>query len=362
MSIDPDVAKAQTLPAHLYRTPEAHQAAIDGVFARSWHYLSSVEEAPERGEARPLVLGEGSLDEPVLLTRDEQGELHLLSNVCTHRGMVMLDAPCRARNIRCGYHGRRFALDGRLVAAPGFEGARDFPGVQDDLPRVSLARWGPLLFGSLEPEVEFEDWIRPVQERLSFYAPQRMKAAPERGRIFEVAAPWAAYCDNYLEGMHIPYVHPGLAAALDIGAYRVELFEQVSLQIGEAKAAPDAFALPPGHADAGARIGGYYYFCFPNLMLNFYPWGLSLNVVEPRGSEACRVRFLAFVAEPDRLEGGAGADLVTVELEDEAVVERVARGLRARLYTRGRYAPEHEVAVHHFHRLLAARLGADDGP
>jgi len=41
-----------------------------------------------------------------------------------------------------------------------------------------------------------------------------------------------------------------------------------------------------------------------------------------------------------------------VEREDEAIVEAVQRGVRSRLYDRGRYSPTREQGVHHFHRLL----------
>jgi len=54
-----------------------------------------------------------------------------------------------------------------------------------------------------------------------------------------------------------------------------------------------------------------------------------------------------------RRESGAGAGLDRVEREDEAIVEAVQRGVRSRLYERGRYSPAREGGVHHFHRLLA---------
>jgi choline monooxygenase len=91
-------------------------------------------------------------------------------------------------------------------------------------------------------------------------------------------------------------------------------------------------------------------------MLNVYPWGLSVNVVEPVSPTHTRVHFRSFVADAARLAQGAGGALDTVELEDEAAVLSVQRGLRSRLYANGRYAPHHEQGVHHFHRLLGQAL------
>ena len=87
-------------------------------------------------------------------------------------------------------------------------------------------------------------------------------------------------------------------------------------------------------------------------MLNFYPWGLSLNLVQPLAIDRTRVLFRSYVADPAQLETGAGASLDRVEAEDEAIVQAVQRGVRSRLYTRGRYSPTRERGVHHFHRLL----------
>src|SRR5258708_14635313 len=91
-------------------------------------------------------------------------------------------------------------------------------------------------------------------------------------------------------------------------------------------------------------------------MLNFYPWGLSLNLVRPDGLARTRVAFRTFVWDESLLDRGAGASLDRVEEEDEAIVQSVQRGVRSRLYSRGRYSPSRERGVHHFHRLLCEFL------
>jgi choline monooxygenase len=92
---------------------------------------------------------------------------------------------------------------------------------------------------------------------------------------------------------------------------------------------------------------------FPNLMLNFYPWGLSVNLVQPCGPSRTRVLFRSYVMDAAQLGQGAGGDLHRVEMEDEAVVLTVQRGVRSRFYRSGRYSPTREQGVHHFHRLIA---------
>jgi choline monooxygenase len=104
-------------------------------------------------------------------------------------------------------------------------------------------------------------------------------------------------------------------------------------------------------------VAAYYVFLFPNTMVNVYPWGVSLNVVTPLALDRTRVDFDAWVWAPELQGVGAGGDLDTVEAEDEAVVEAVQKGLRARLYAGGRYAPSWEDGVRAFHRWLDGAYG-----
>ena len=116
--------------------------------------------------------------------------------------------------------------------------------------------------------------------------------------------------------------------------------------------------MPKDHPDHGSNLAAFYYWLFPNLRLNFYPWGVSVNVVYPLGPERTKVSFLSYVWDKDRQSSGVGADLHRVEMEDEEVVESVQRGVRSRLYDRGRYSPRREVGTPHFHKLFAHFLNA----
>jgi choline monooxygenase len=173
-----------------------------------------------------------------------------------------------------------------------------------------------------------------------------------------VAANWALYIDNYLEGFHIPYIHSSLSETLDYGSYAVELERYVVLQVGIARPGEPAFSLPASHPDAKRNIAAYYWWLFPTTMFNVYPWGISVNVITPLAVDRTRVTFLPFVWDERLRDRGAGAGLDRVEREDEAIVEAVQRGVSGRLYERGRYSPARETGVHHFHRLLAEFMHA----
>src|SRR6185436_4145154 len=105
-----------------------------------------------------------------------------------------------------------------------------------------------------------------------------------------------------------------------------------NLQLGIAKEEEDCFELPKSSIDYGKDIAAYYFWVFPNMMFNFYPWGLSVNVVQPMSTGQCKVSFLTYVSDATKLGTGAGSGLDEVELEDEEVVERVQQGIRSRFY------------------------------
>src|SRR5205814_4439894 len=130
---------------------------------------------------------------------------------------------CETATLRCRYDGRRFGLDGRMHHAPEFEGAFDFPSQRDRLPVLPLALFGPLALTSLAPAFAAEELLQPLRARLTgVVAVDVMALDPESVRDYDVDANWMLYVDNYLEGLHIPFVHPALAQALDYGAYRTE--------------------------------------------------------------------------------------------------------------------------------------------
>jgi choline monooxygenase len=355
-AVDADIKKAQTLPSWVYSDASVWDAQRERVFRTSWQLVADREKVKVPGQVYPFALLDGMLEVPLVLARDRDDRVHCMSNVCTHRGTCVVEHPGVETVLRCRYHGRRFGLDGRFQFMPEFDGVEGFPSPADDLAPVPWGEWGPFLFASLAPEAPLDRWLAPVAARCGWLPLAAAQLDAKRSRDYLVRANWALYVDNYLEGFHIPYVHAGLSGALDYGEYRCELFEGGTLQLGVASSDDAIFALPQGHPDHGQRIAAWYYWLFPNTMLNVYSWGISVNVVKPLAADRTRVSFLSYVWDPTTIDRGAGASLDRVEREDEAIVESIQAGMRSPLYERGRYSPARETGVHHFHRLLAARL------
>ncbi len=351
--INPDITRAETLSSRFYTDEKYFLESKEKIFARSWQMLGTTDEIDN---LKPLTILENFLDEPILITKNSN-DLNCLSNVCTHRGKILIEAECKANGIRCAYHGRGFDLNGKFLSMPEFETAQNFPSKKDDLPHIPFEIWNEFLFASLNPIAPLSEFTReipdfPALKHLRFYS----------AKDYEVKAHWALYCENYLEGFHVPFVHQGLNSVIDYGSYKTETFRYSSVQIAESNDENTIFdasnifsrsVLNASEPLAFQSIAAFYFFIFPNLMLNFYPWGLSVNIVKPLQKDLTKVSYLTFVADETKLNKGAGADLETVEFEDQAVVESVQKGINSRFYEKGRYSPTREQGTHHFHRLIA---------
>ncbi|HEY6162777.1 MAG TPA: aromatic ring-hydroxylating dioxygenase subunit alpha [Bacteroidia bacterium] len=352
LHVDPDIKKASTLPSEFYTSEEYFQLSKEKIFARTWQFMGDTDELRLSGQLVPKTILPGFLDEPLLFTRDKEDKLHCVSNVCTHRGNLLIEHSCTATNIRCRYHGRMFDLCGKFKSMPEFENAENFPSEKDNLPTVPFGNWEKLLFTSISPSVKLEEVLAEMKKRLSFLKLNEFKLEPVRSRDYLVKAHWALYCENYLEGFHIPFIHNSLNAVIDYNSYATELYPYSNLQFALSKGGEDIFDLPKDSPDHGKAVSAYYYWVFPNMMFNFYPWGLSINVVRPMGTQLSKVSFITYIYDESKLDRGAGAMLDKVEREDEAVVENVQKGINSRFYDRGRYSPKRETGTHHFHRLI----------
>ena len=349
IEIDEDIRVAKTIPSKFYHSQKVFSRLKD-LFSKSWQLVGNTDLL-ESNNVCPDILLEGLLNEPYILTKKGK-EIRCLSNVCTHRGNIVCEEACKTKNLVCGYHGRQFEVDGKMQFMPEFDEVKNFPSKDDDLPEISMEIWENLIFVINDKRCDLSELIGPMAERLDWLPVDEFKHKPELSRTYEVNANWALYCDNYLEGFHIPYVHKDLNKELEYDEYYTEGMDNTVLQIGIAKDDEVTFDLPEDHQDYGKNVAAYYFFLFPNMMFNFYPWGLSVNIVKPITPTKTKIQYLTYVWKEELMEKGAGSNLDKVELEDEEIVEAVQKGVKSRAYDRGRYSPKREIGVHHFHLLL----------
>ncbi len=353
--VHPDISIAHTLPGSFYFDQGAFKKARDGVFARSWQVVDQPVDRMSKSEVRPFTLLPGFLNEPLMLICDNGHSIKCLSNVCTHRGNVLVQKAGPYPRITCDYHGRCFDLEGKMTSMPGFKGVENFPAPKDDLRRFVLTNLGPITFTCLSDPPAW-DPLQQIKERMSWFPFEDLQLEKSLSRDYQLEAHWALYCENYLEGFHIPFVHQTLNKKLDFQAYGVDLYPDCSVQVGIADKDETCFELPNEHADAGQNIYAYYWWLFPNTMINVYTWGVSLNIVKPVGLSKTEIAFRTYLLPGMEASHFASTGLHETEMEDEEIVLQVQKGVGSRAYDRGRFSVEMEKGVHHFQMLLAGSI------
>jgi choline monooxygenase len=346
-TFEPNLARASTLSSRYYFDPAVLEEENRRVFGRSWQLAGGAEQVREPGQYFTTTIA----DEPLVVIRGADSELRALSNVCRHRAGPIASGEGKRPVLQCGYHGWTYSLDGRLLKTPEFEGVEDFDRAACTLPRFRAEVWNELVFVCLDADAlslaELLGDLVPMMARRD-YRGFRLAARKE----WTLDCNWKVYVDNYLEGYHIPIVHPGLFREIDYPNYRTETRRNFSIQFAPLKR-PDRIA-----AGAGEEVD--YFWLFPNLMLNVYPDNFSTNLVVPAGPNRTVTIFEWFFRDPDSVRESVDRTIAfsdEIQLEDIGICEAVQRGLKSRTYDRGRYSPQRENGVHHFHRLYCEAMG-----
>ena len=351
--VDKDIKLAETLPAKFYKNKNIFEITKEKIFLRCWHWIGDNSFKNEGNFKIPIEILPKFLNEPLVLTITDKNKIKCFSNVCTHRGNILVHEKCKSKKIICNYHGRRFNGEGKFEFMPEFKETLNFPRESDHLHDFPIFVWNKLIFVGLNPSFSIDKVFEKINRRISFLPLENLQLHEDLSKDYSINANWALYCDNYLEGFHVPFVHKDLNEVLDYNNYDTEIDEYFNLQIGYAKNEDECFTIPKKHKDYGKKIAAYYYWLFPNLMLNIYPWGISINLVCPEGISKTKILFRSYVFDKSKLNSGASGDLDKVEMEDEEVVQSVQKGINSAFYNTGRFSPTKEKGVHHFHSLIS---------
>lgn len=350
-SFDPNIATAATIPARLYVDPVYLELEQERIFARTWQLVGRAEQLERTGDYFTAEIA----GEAIVIVRDRD-TLRGFHNICLHRAGPVAYGCGRRQTLQCKYHGWTYSLAGELLRAPEMEGVERFSPADMRLLPVQVATWGPLVFANLDLKAPpLAEFLEDIPTRAEQFRPDEMRYVMRKD--YELACNWKVYVDNYLEGYHVPVVHPGLHKELDYDQYRVEPHRYYSLQHAPLRPAGQGAGDRRYVPDEGSTDAQYYWL-FPNVMLNVYLGQMQTNVVLPLDHRRTLVRFEWFAAAPpaDPAADPAWTRLVAfsdeIQQEDIEICEVVQRNLRSRIYDRGRYSARRENGVHHFHSLL----------
>ena len=342
--------KASTIPAPWYFDTRIAQLERETVFAGNWQAVGRLDQVKDSGQFFTIDVNE----EPLLITRSDDGQLRAFYNVCRHHAAAVepRESGC-TKQFRCPYHGWTYGNDGALKGMVEFEGVCNFNRKDNGLVPVHVETWENFIFvnlnGNAAPLPKFlgkvPSLVAPlkVSEKLQYF---------DR-RIYTLKCNWKVYVDNYLDGgYHVPHAHKGLSSVVEYTKYTIENFERSCLQSSplDASGAADAAigATRQGHA--------FYLWIYPNFMINAYSGVMDTNLVLPLGAVIFDYYFsdigaAALLRNQDSIKVSE-----KVQDEDMAICDSVQRGLASRAYVVGRLSVRREAGEHLFHRLLHGDL------
>jgi choline monooxygenase len=336
------VRSVETLPASWYHDPAVYERERTELFGREWLMIGRSAQFQVPGD----YLATDMCGWHLLVVAGQDGEVRAFHNVCRHRAGPLVDAGtghCGA--LVCRYHGWSYELDGRLKRARDF-GEPDIPVDELGLVPVSVGEWRGLVFVNLDLDaVPVADALGPFAAECEPFAIEDLHFSHQA--VHEVAANWKTYADNYMEGYHIPLVHPRLNKEVDARRYRVEV--------------GDRYCSHWAPARDGSVTSGKWLWRFPNLAINLYPGGMNVERFLPLGPRHTRIVYDYFFRDVSPAAQAENDEVVRLSLEvldeDRLICEAVQRNLESGVYTTGRLSPKHENGVGYLQALIREAVG-----
>ena len=331
-----------TLPARWYHDSEVYERERVAVFGREWLVIGRASQLQAPGDYLAADLSGWSL----LVVAGHDGELRAFHNVCRHRAGPLVDVGAgRCRTLVCRYHGWSYELDGRLKRARDF-GDDDLPMDELGLLPVQVGIWRGLVF------VNLDHAAAPLLDALGSFVAECDPFPMEELQfshqlVHDVDANWKTYADNYMEGYHIPLVHPRLNKEVDAKRYRVDV--------------GDHYCSHSAPARDGSLTAGKWLWRYPNLAINLYPDGMNVERFLPLGPRRTRIVYDYFFRDISPTAQAENDEVVRLSIEvleeDRAICEAVQRNLESGVYDAGRLSPRHENGVAYLQSLIREAMG-----
>lgn len=343
----------ETLTAAWYRDVEYFDRERATVWSTEWiMFCPAFDLSSAGGYVADSVAGW-----PVFVARAPDGSLVGYHNVCPHRaGVIVWPGTGRAGNLVCRYHGWAFDWDGSLRTARDFGGdTGDGHGLCADeqhLRPVAVAEWRGLVFVNLSPTATlFTESIGPFATECEPFELESFRYA--RRVVRQLHCNWKTYVDNYLEGYHVPLLHPSLNRTLKMSSYRVDVPHHT-------------YCIHRADTAEGSPSGGAWLFRYPNLAVNIYADGMNVERIVPDGHRRTQVIYDYFARaeiahDPEAIDAMVEMSNIVLD-EDQLIVEAVQRNLDAGVYHRGRLSPKHEGALVWFQQRILTESGSTATP
>lgn len=347
----------KTMPPSFYKDEAMMPTEIDELFINGWVCVGRADEIPNAGDYYTLDL----FSEPLIVSRNKDNAVSVLSNVCRHRGSQILTGKGNSKRFTCPYHRWSYDLKGELLAAPLVDKSEGFDRKQCRLPSFRIHEWMGWVFVNLSGDADaFETQVVGLDQYVSNYHPEQMYSiAPETENW---PLNWKCLAENFMEGYHLTPVHrdtlhpmtptrlcqkiPGGAGYTGYKAHYSPSFE------GRSECHPDM--------TEEERALSMMVWIYPGFVAAISPNSAVYMNITPLGPTELQTRW-DVIARDDTFESGEAEKRLefarSFNAEDRERLLDVQKGLSSRFATRGYLAPpDYEGTVWDFYHYMAGKL------
>ena len=375
--VNKPISKAHGLPNECYTNKEYTLIERKKLFEDKWTVIGTASSLPKAGDVKPFDL----LGLPLLIVRNKKDKIKVFHNVCSHRGVKLVDKPGNIRNvIRCPYHSWSYTSDGELVATPHIGGmnkhhSSKFDKSKSNLKEIKSYVWLDLIIVNISNnQIPFEKYIKPLDDRWSKFWISKDRELINHANDFgyfklKAKCNWKFAIENYCESYHLPWVHPGLNEYSKIDDhYHIQGLPNRFAGQGTKNYNPkfkgkEKFPSFPNWPKNKENIAEYVAL-FPNVMLgihkdHYYAYWLEPidheNTLEHMeiyyvGEKAAKSeKFKSLRKQNHKLWEG-------IQKEDVDIIQRMQIGRNSNAYNGGNFSPDMDNPTHQFHKWVSTNL------
>jgi len=347
----------KSMPPSFYTHPDLAPSEIDAMFINGWVCVGRADEIPNPGDYYTLEL----FNEPLIITRNKDDSVVVLSKVCRHRGSQILTDRGNSKRFTCPYHRWTYKLNGELMAAPLVDKTEGFDKKQCALPSFSVHVWFGWIFVNLSGTADsFEHSVHGLDPYVQNYHPEEMKSIGPSGEYWPLN--WKCLAENFMEGYHLTPVHrntlppmtptrlcekiPGGAGYTGYKSHYNETFK------GRSQYHPDM--------TDEEKSQSMMVWVYPGFVAAISPNSAVYMSITPVGATDLHTRW-DVIARESVFESGEAEERLefarSFNQEDRERLLDVQKGLASRFATRGYLAPpDYEGTVWDFYHYASSRL------
>ena len=371
------ISHAHGLPNECYISDDYLIYERNKIFFGNWSVIGTASSIPEVGDVKSYDL----LGIPLIILRDQEKNVRVFHNVCSHRGFKLVDKDCKLKNvIRCPYHSWSYNFKGELVATPHIGGinkhqVEGFDKDKSNLKKVRSKVWMDLIFININSNAEnFENSIEPLEKRWSKFLNKEDQKLIRHAKDFgyfniDVKSNWKFAIENYCESYHLPWIHPELNKVSNIeDHYHIEDISgnfsgqgsNKYVQQFEGNRSFKTFPNWPTNLSQNSE----YVSLFPNVMLGIHIDHFYAFWLEPLEKDKTREHFEMYYVGEESASSEEYKEIrkknflfwQDVMSEDIAAIEGMQKGRASPAYNGGNFSPVMDTPTHMFHKWIANNL------